>query len=237
MNNNRLTQQLLTLTLSASLCATLGCASDDSLFNTRHEQEYMPLRLGVFQVYEVNEIRYQLGVPDTFEYELKVLVTDSFPSAEGDFVYVLTRSKREAGGAWSYLDTWSARVDDSEFVINEENTSYLKVRLPLVKGSSWNGNSYNSAGVDEYSLTDFKVTHEAGGAVFPDCLYVLQANNDDYIVFLDQRHEIYARNVGLIYKEVTQLSYCTSTAQGCLGQQIVESGVAFRQTIKQYGIE
>jgi hypothetical protein len=237
MKNNRLARHLIGIAISATLCATFGCESEDSLFNTRQEREYMPLSLGVFQVYAVHEIRYQLGVPETLAYQLKVLVTDSFPSAGGNYTYVLTRSKRETGGEWNYLDTWSARVNDSEFVVNEANISYLKVRLPLVAGNLWNGNTYNVAGDDEYRLTDLQITQEAGGAVYPDCIYVLQADNEDYIVFLDQRHEIYARNVGLIYKEVTQLSYCTSTAQGCLGQQVIESGVVFKQTIMEYGIE
>ena len=236
MKNNRLARLLGTISV-VSLCVFTGCESEDTPFNPLGEREYVPLRVGAFQVYAVNEIRYQLGVPETLDYELKVLVSDSFPSVNGTYVYVLTRSKREAGGAWNYLDTWSARVDDSEFVVTEENTPYLKVRLPLVKGGKWNGNAYNIAGVDEYELTDLRTAYEAGGEVFPDCIAVVQADGDDYIVFLDQRHEIYARHVGLIYKEVTQLNYCTSTAQGCLGQQIVEDGVVLKQTIMEYGME
>jgi hypothetical protein len=215
----------------------MGCETEDTPFNPRREREYVPLRVGMFQVFTVNEIRYQLGVPETLDYELKVLVTDSFPSVHNTYIYVLTRSTREPGGDWSYLDTWSARVDDSEFVVSEENISYLKIRLPLFEGNTWNGNTYNVAGADEYKLTDLRFAHEAGGEIFPDCIAVLQADSDDYIVFLDQRHEIYARNVGLIYREVTQLNYCTSTAQGCLGQQIVDSGVVLKQTIKEYGVE
>jgi hypothetical protein len=39
--------------------------------------------------------------------------------------------------------------------------------------------------------------------------------------------------VGLIYKEVVQVKYCTDI--GCYGQQKVEQGVILIQSLKEYG--
>jgi len=200
--------------------------------------DYFPLQKNHFQIYDVNEIRYQLGVPETLEYELKTLVTDSFLSVDGDVEYVIYRSQKKAGETdWTYLDTWSARINSSEAIENEENISFLKIKLPIFLGTVWDGNAYNTGDKDEYLLQEVGKSLTINDEMYSDCIVVQQSNNEDYIVFLDQRQEIYARDVGLVYKETTQLSYCTSTAQGCIGQQIVESGVIYKQAIKAYGVE
>lgn len=200
-------------------------------------KEYFPLRVGYFQTFDVNEIRYQLRIPETFIYELKTQVVDSFPS-EGGYTYVILRSKRNtANETWEYVDTWSARVNNREVVVNEENISFLKIKLPVSVGVTWNGNLYNDDEVQEYLLSDTHIPFAAGGQNFSDCIVVTQADSNDFIVFLDERQEIYAKSIGLVYKESTQFKFCTSTAEGCLGQQIIEDGVVYKQTITSYGVE
>jgi hypothetical protein len=49
----------------------------------------------------------------------------------------------------------------------------------------------------------------------------------------DERRNVYALNVGLVYREIIQLNYCTDDT--CLGQQIIEDGMEMKVAIKQYG--
>lgn len=223
------------------LCAlvvlvVVSCSSDE-VRKTDPGMDFFPLQKGRYQVYDVNEIKYTLGVPETLAYELKIQVVDSFAVQEG-YTYVTYRYKRAAGEtAWTYMDTWSSTLDDRQAVQSEANTSYLKLKFPLKEGGTWNGNLYNNGTAEDYLLQDVGQSQTFNQMAFDNCVTVKQSDNEDFVVFLDKRKEVYAKNVGLVYKETTQLHYCTDTNEGCLGQQVVNEGIIYTQTIKEHGLE
>jgi hypothetical protein len=216
--------------------AFVSCDSSDENPSFDAGEEYFPLEKGNFQIYDVVSIEYTLGVPETLRYELKTMVVDSFPNPDGNYTYVIHRSKRNEGATeFSYLDTWSARKNSREAVMNEENTTFYKIKFPIVKGDEWDGNLYNAKGEDTYAMEDVAFTFTGNDTNYEDCIVINQNDNQDFVVTLDQRKEIYAKNIGLVYQEVRVLNYCT--VGSCLGQQQVESGKIYTQTIKSYGVE
>jgi hypothetical protein len=195
---------------------------------------YFPLKKGIFQVYSVNEIHYTaIAPPETSDYELMTEVVDSFPGPEG-YTYVIMRSRRSsASESWTILDTWSARKTDTRVIVSEGNTAFVKVIFPPRSGTRWNGNAFNTLGDDEYALKETDRPAEVNGMTFEKTLTVEQEQNEDLVVFNDQRSEIYARDAGLIYREIKQLNYCTEP--GCLGQQKIDNGIEMKMWIKDYG--
>ncbi len=196
---------------------------------------YYPLGIGVYQVYDVKEKHYQV-VSDAVEehYQLQTLIIDSFSSVEGHDTYVMQRSKRATpADSWELVDTWSVRREHNDVVVSEGNTDFVKLRSPLTEGLEWNGNTYNSIGVDEYVVRDLGHSFDVNGTVFAKTVTVEQERLEDAIVFRDERAEVYAAGVGLIYKEVIQLAYCTSDE--CLGLQKVDEGIEMRIAIVDYG--
>ena len=200
-------------------------------------KDYFPTKKGYYQIYDIDEIIYALGDPDTFKYQLKAVQIDSFLNTEGTYTYVIHRSiRKDATEPWVYKDTWSSRIVNNQAIDGEENIDYVKLIFPVQVGIRWNGNAYNSLGIEEFEIqrAESKIINDV---TYPDCITIKQKDNQDFIVYLDQRYESYAKNVGLVYDEITQLTYCTDTNKGCIGQQIIEEGVIYKQTIVEYGTE
>ncbi|MEJ1239889.1 hypothetical protein WBG78_17250 [Chryseolinea sp. T2] len=200
--------------------------------------DYFPLKKGVFQVYDIHKVEYELGVRTERNYQLKTVLVDSIDRGNGTYSYVQYRYERGSSNqGWVYVSTWGVQADDRELIVNEGSTAYLNYKFPLSKGYTWNGNTYNNGEPDDYIMEDVKVNKSIGNENFSDCIVINQNDNQDFVVYLDQRKEIYARNVGLVSKEVRQLHYCTDSNSGCLGQKVVEEGMEYTQTLVLHGEE
>jgi hypothetical protein len=225
-----LTRFLVFLTLLTS------CEGEKITTSVR-EAAYFPLEKGIFQEYSVHEVIYRPGEdPEELDYEMRTEVVDSFPSssAQDQYVYVVHRSVRhDEGELWQPLDTWSVRKDEREIVVAEGNVAFVKMRFPLSPENTWDANVLNTMDEDEYALRDIHKRAEVNGISFEKTITVEQEANDDRIVFRDERKERYALGVGLVFREVIQLHYCT--ANDCLGQQHVDYGTEVQMSITDYG--
>ena len=224
------------LTFIVILGFVSSCANQEEAAPALSVIDYLPLKVGAFHVYSVEEtITDQVSGETTSIYELKTFVSDSFPDPEGNLTYVIQRLKRDnSQSPWANLPTWSARISGFQAIINEENTSYLKIQAPIAESKAWNGNLPNTMEDDTYSMVEVGVPYAIDPAnSFANTITILQNDNKDLIVFQDKRSEVYAKTIGLVYREILQLEYCTDP--NCLGQQKVNKGLKYKQTIKEYG--
>ena len=221
-----------------------SCSNQDESIKPK-DSDYFPLKVGVYQIYDVEETRIDQVNTTKLIYQLRTMVSDSFPNLEGGYTYMITREKRtNSVFPWQPVDVWTARLDARQLVIQEENISYVKLVFPLSNGLIWNGNALNTLGGDEkcgsntfcdnYQLenrnSNFVVN---SGLAFAETVTVNQNNNSDVIVSQDVRKEVYARSVGLIYKDSRIVEYCTTP--DCLGKQQIDKGFIVKQVIREYG--
>lgn len=213
----------------------VACEDREPITGTSSDT-WFPLQTGFYQIYAVAGKLYAPGQPepDLFQYELMTEVVDSFPSGQDEYTFVIHRSERGAESSpWEPLDTWSVRTDDHQVVVAEGNMSYVKLTFPVREHSRWNGNAFNTLGDDEYEMQGIGEPMQLNGMTFERTLTVEQERNEDMIVFMDVRNEVYASGAGLVYMEVKQLNYCTH--DHCLGQQEIEHGMEMKMEIKAYG--
>ncbi|MBI1767970.1 MAG: hypothetical protein HYR67_06325 [Bacteroidetes bacterium] len=216
-----------------------GCSYSDTM--RIPGQLYFPLRVGNYQIYQVSETNIlHLSCNDTDlppeRYELKVLIYDSSKNAEGGYAYFMHRYTRpDSTQVWSEFDTWSARATTNQVIVNEGNTSYVKLFFPFVNNSKWNGNQYNNLAKEDYVLKNYGQSYQLSNEKkYSTTLTVEQSDNQDFFVYQDKRVEVYAVSIGLIYKETTQLTYFQNP---CYGQQKVKTGIIYTQMLKSYGRE
>lgn len=222
----------------------MSCDSDEP--SRRSDLNYFPLQVGLYHIYDVSEIKYVLGNPESATYQLRTVVADSFLNADEIYEYVIYRSKRLTDNDdWESLDTWTATKSPREAVVSEGNTPYVVLTFPLSENARWNGNKYNTVvnpttkqNEDLYTAEKKGVSYTAdNNETFPDCVVVNQEDNLEFVVFLDQRKEVYGAGVGLIMKSMTALQYCNDQDRDCIGKQIVDAGIIYKQVLREYGYE
>jgi hypothetical protein len=205
--------------------------------------DYFPLQVGNYSIYEVNETTILQSVTTEVSYELKVTVSDSTINEKGEITYIIYREKRSSPmDTWESYDTWSAKVINHRLIQNESNINFVKLIFPPSLDLSWDGNQYNNlpynGGIEIFydgndrpyfiSELDKSITLTTGFSS-DNALTVVQSDYDDVITGRDQRKEVYAKGVGLIYKEINQFIKCTSSI--CSGDR----SYIFIQSLKEYG--
>jgi len=221
------------LFLAMALAALNTSCSDDQLYFPSTE-EYYPLSVGVYQVYDVEEIRYSaFAPPEVNNYQLRHEIVDFFENGEGAKSYVIHRSTRQVDETnWTYLNTWSAYINGQYVVVQEENVKLVKLIAPMQVNNRWNGNKFNAFGEDLYTFKSIgnKFTVDQNRA-FENTVVVNQSD-ERTLLFVDERKEVYGYGVGLAFKESTVIQFTTSG--GLPGTQII-GGFYWKQILMEYG--
>lgn len=198
-------------------------------------QKYFPLDDGIYREYEVEDIHHDItGSTDTLRYLLKEEVMDTFVNQSGDVTYLLKRySKNHDSADWVLDSVWTAFMTSTRVVVTENNVPFVKLAFPATPDQRWNGNAFNVLEEEIYSYEFVNEPYSINGIFFGNTAKVVHKSEDDIIVKTEIRNEIYAENVGLIYKESIILHYCTDV--GCLGDTIIERGRQYRLELIGYG--
>jgi hypothetical protein len=217
----------------------LACSQEDNVDSVfLRDQDYLPLAVGHFQVYSVNETIYSNGPEGQLStYQVKIEITDSLQVSEGVFLYFLQRASRnDQEDEWTPKNTWSARFSDREAIVQEGNIAFVKLVIPITFQLSWNGNKYNSEEEEFYTITKVGSPMKVGVVDYEDVVEVTHRNDSDNIVGKDIRQERYARGIGMISRKEEILTYCTnSPAPSCIGKQIIEQGKIVEYILLEYG--
>lgn len=225
-------------TLSFIAFYILGCNSETLEPDAeRSGLSYFPLSIGLYKTYEIEQINYKVtGEVDTTRYQLKESVVDSFKNVNNNFTYILHRfSKYPDQEQWKLDSVWNARRTPRQAIVIENNIPFVKLIFPLKEMAEWDGNSSNALEEEAYTMIEVNKPFQWRELNYDQSTTVIQKDNQDSIIFLDQRKEVYAQDLGLIFKESVALKFCSQVQ--CIGKGEIESGTIYRQFIIDNGKE
>lgn len=197
---------------------------------------YYPTTTGKWVAYDVDSIVYDdfKKTIDTFHFQVKEVIESHFLDNSGRETERIERFHRKSDNEpWQLRDVWSSNRTATSAEKVEEDQRYVKLSFPLKKGRKWNGNAFNSFEEEEYKLENFDQPLKIGTLEFDSTLSVLQVADSNFIEKKFVK-EIYAKNIGLIYKKYIHVSDNDGSINGDLESRIT-TGVKYYYTINSFG--
>jgi hypothetical protein len=132
---------------------------------------------------------------------------------------------------------WQVNVTNRNVEIVEENIRFVKLIFPVKKNSTWNGNSTNTMEEWDYKYSYMDNKETIGGIQFDKVALIIQKHFPTKISREDYS-EKYAKDIGLVYREIIDLEYKSVYPENTLWQNIPDkSGVVYSATVVSYGNE
>ncbi|WNB16875.1 hypothetical protein [Marivirga arenosa] len=187
--------------------------------------QFFPLNVNESELYSVEEINYNNdGSIDTLRYQIQDEWVDSI-SLQNRIKLEGYRYKLDQAGNKEILSSIVKERSDKLASFKIGNSEEVKLSFPVSEGKSWNGLPQEFE-EDEFEIFKAFQPYELGDQTFESTVQVIQEDNQDSVSNYDQRIEVYAASLGLIYKVSSQLEFCRET--DCLGLQQIEIGRTIR---------
>ena len=194
----------LLLLFSIFLISFYGCKKDKETPAVDLGYNYFPNEIGRYVIYQVDSISYNdFFTPvkiDTAHFQIKEVIESHFADNLGRESERIERYVRSNDSLpWVLRDVWyHTRTSVSAEKI-EENVRFVRLTFPVELNHKWNGNAYNPIGKYEYEYKAVDVAKTVNGLRFDSTLTVNQIL-DSNLIEKKYQLEIYAKNVGMIYK-------------------------------------
>lgn len=213
------------LSFAIALIGLLQSCSEKQIdISTPPLADYFPLTVGKYITYRLDStVLTQFGADTAVHsYKVKDLVDAEIADNTGRKAYRVFRSITDTGAIAPFIpnNTFTVTPEGTDWIeYVENNLRFMKLRFPLMNDFQWKGNSFIDASSISSSvryLYDWDYTYQnigqpftVNGRTFDNTITVLQRNEEfpegdfdpsqpykqwDYSI------EVYAKGVGLIYK-------------------------------------
>lgn len=196
---------------------------------------YFPMDTGRWVEYTVDSIVWNDFYPesdsrhvDTFNFKIRESLDSYFIDIQGKQALKIVRYKKvNDTSAWFIKDVWFANLTNTTAEKVEENQRYIKLVFPLKDGSSWNGNEYNTMDAWAYECKSVDAPLVINGLSFDSAAVILQYDQTTLINRIYGK-EVYAKNVGLVFKEYINVETNPSDMS-------VKNGMKYKMQVTAWG--
>ena len=143
---------------------------------------------------------------------------------------------------WVVKDVWNYTRTSTTLEVVEEDVRFTKLAFPVNEGVTWNGNANNTIGNWEYKYDFIDKSETINGTSFNNILLVVQKDDKSKnAIHREYFIEKYAKDVGLVYREIKDLysNVVTLNPNGTIKpvEQRIQKGVIYELTYVTHGSE
>ncbi|HBF88108.1 MAG TPA: hypothetical protein DDX39_05650 [Bacteroidales bacterium] len=213
----------------------MGCKESD-ITSTSNDYNYTPLQVGNWITYEIEEIAIDKlsALYDTTNYFIKEIITEKYIDLVGEEACRIERFyKKDSLSNWIIKDVWTSQIINNRYQKTEENVKYVRLIFPAELNKIWNGNAYNTNEEQEYEITnidEFETVNEL------DFDSVLTVTHENFLTQIEKKYSIekFAKNVGLVYKEIIDI-YADATPYTDSIEKRIKTASIYKQKVIDYG--
>lgn len=213
--------------------------------------DYYPLEIGKYIVYRMDSVVYTQNEAsqihrDTTSSYLKEVIVDTLRDNENKLLYRIERYYRnDTNTSWDIYDVVTEGLYPNQAIRTEDNRRFVKLAFPLDESTIWDGNQFFNEtdtvfvkdqslvmfdGWNEYYVDNIDQQEIIGDYIFDSVATIVNAISTDNLIQYRTAFEKYAKNIGLVYREVKILDTQTID-QLSPWEEKAEKGFILRQTI------
>lgn len=229
----------------AFMVITFSCKKPDDRPAPLPENEiFYPLEIGKWVIYDVDSTIWDdtFCIERFYKYQIKHTVADTFTDALGRLSYrVNTSIRRKAGDTWQTHRVFYATNTGTTIEVAYDEVRFVKMVFPVEERLSWEGNAYIQTDDPQFSFykdwiyeyRDYKNSFNTGFKVFDNTVTVKQIDEavsdpelfEEVYASRTKSEEVYAEDVGMIYREYIRWTYDPSTTKCRRGIGVVMRAV------------
>ena len=231
---------VLTISLFAS-CKKKTVPEQNSLFGA----DYYPVTKGKYVIYDVDSVIYtQTPLIDTvnYRYRIKEKIADDFVDNQGQKAIRLERYIKKYNPLkpydsipWGVKEVWMLNATNKSIQLAEGNIRYTKIIFPIKENASWNGNANNNFGELMYTIEYFDRPETINNIKLDNVMLVRQKDSKTLISY-ERQAEKFAKGIGLVYKEYTQL-FSNKIVANVPVEGRIETGFTYKLSYVTFGYE
>lgn len=198
--------------------------------------EYFPMEGDKYRVYQIDSTVYDEYncTVQTVSYQVKEVTGATGTDGEGDTYHAIQRYFRNnVTEPWVLEAVWTEKMESNQIQRVEDNQRFIKLVFPIKQNRRWDGIPFirrdtlvaiRGGSIDLYKDWDDFEVMEMGvpfldtlsNETYPDVVKIMQVDKTNEI---ERRFatEIYAKNIGLVYKEMRILDTQCRPTGTCTG--------------------
>jgi hypothetical protein len=211
-----------------------GCTKKIELLETASVNDYYPLQVGKTFTYRLDStVVAPFGTALLIKsYQAKDSIESTFTDNQGRQSFRIFRYTRDtlATQPWRFAATYFATPTNQALEYVDNNLRSIKLRAPIKEGYSWQAHTYINTNTDalrflegwNYEYQNVGQNFRVFNKTYDSTITVFQKDetspagvpfNPANFYQLDKASEVYAKGVGLVYKEFLHWTWQTTPKQ------------------------